>query len=433
MDRRYFLKGAATGLVGTAVTIGVAHPGNQLDLSLARPPVLILLVCAVSLRAYGAQALSSTASGVQMHLERGQAALRANAPAAAVKEFQEVLALDPRNPEAYAELGVVAFFERDYPQASKYLARALAIDPSLVRIQALQGICEAKLGNSSGQRLLEQSFPKLTDRRLRTQAGMVLARLYYQEGDLDRAASVARILVDLNPDDLSVLFMAQRIYTDLAYDTTNKLAVLAPGSAQMQEVIAERLVNAGDLQDAIDHYRKALGIDPHLPGAHFELGEAILQSAPSKAQNRASAKQEFETALRMDGDSSGIESALGEIAFRQSKLDQAYACYRRALAMSPGNAEADLGLGKVFMATGKPAQALRYLRMAIQSDPLNADGHYRLAEVYRTLNLPEKAKREFRLFQEIKQTKDRVRALYQEMNARTHTERLQSAGAAKPD
>jgi hypothetical protein len=34
MDRRYFLKGAASGLVGTAAAIAAAHPRDQLDLSL---------------------------------------------------------------------------------------------------------------------------------------------------------------------------------------------------------------------------------------------------------------------------------------------------------------------------------------------------------------------------------------------------------------
>lgn len=33
MDRRYFLKGTASGLVSTAAAIAAAHPGNHLDLS----------------------------------------------------------------------------------------------------------------------------------------------------------------------------------------------------------------------------------------------------------------------------------------------------------------------------------------------------------------------------------------------------------------
>ena len=71
-----------------------------------------------------------------------------------------------------------------------------------------------------------------------------------------------RSLVDLDPDNVDVLFMAQRVYSELADDTLNKLAVLAPGSARMQQVIAERLVNGGDLKGAIEHYRKALADRP---------------------------------------------------------------------------------------------------------------------------------------------------------------------------
>jgi tetratricopeptide (TPR) repeat protein len=391
---------------------------------------VLFFVSVFSLASARSQSSASRASQAQLHFERAQAALEAKAPATAVKEFLKVLALEPRNAEVYADLGVVAYFQRDYQQASKYLGSALAIDPSLVKAQALLGICETKLGDSSAQVPLERSFSKLQNRTLRTQVGMALAGLYYQQGAVGRAASVARILVDLNPDNLNVLFMAQRIYSDLAYETTNKLAILAPGSAQMQEVIAERLVNAGDARDAIEHYRKALAIDPHLSGVHFELGEAILQSAPS-AKSQAAAKQEFETAERTEGDSAGVERALGEIAFRQSSLTDAYAHYRRALSMDPGDAEADLGLGKVLMAKGKPQQAIAYLRLAVRSDSLNTDAHYSLAVAYERLKLTEESQKEFHLFQDIKQAKERMRLLYSEMNPRTRAQRTPGVAAAR--
>jgi tetratricopeptide (TPR) repeat protein len=353
-----------------------------------------------------------------MHLERALAALQAGAPATATKEFLTVLALDPRNAEAYADLGVVAFAQQNYLQAVKYLSSALSIDPSLVKAEALLGLCEAKLGRPSARTSLQRSFSELQDRNLRTQVGMALADLYYRKGALGRAASVARILVDLNPDNLNVLFMAQRIYNDLAYETMNKLAVLAPGSAQMQEVIADRLVNAGDLQDAIKHYRKALVIDPRLAGVHFELGEAILQLAPSNTQSQAAAQHEFETAERTEGDTADIECQLGDIALRQSNLTEAYAHYNRALRMDPGSAQANLGLGKVLMMGGKLRQAITYLKTAAGIDPLNTDAHYQLGEAYERLKLPEEAKKELQLFQDIKRTKDRVKALYNEMSGR---------------
>jgi tetratricopeptide (TPR) repeat protein len=395
---------------------------------------MLLFVSVFSLASARGQSSATNSTEVQIHFKRALAALQAGAPAAATKEFLEVLALDPRNAEAYADLGVVAFFQGNYSQASEYLTKALAIDPSLVRAQALLGICETKLGDNSAQILLERSFSKLQDRSLRTQVGMTLAGLYYRQGALGRAASAAQILVDLNPDNLDVLLMAQRIYNDLAYETMNKLAVLAPGSAQMQEVIAERLVNAGDLQDAIKYYRKALAIDPHLAGVHFELGEAILQLAPYNTQNQAAAQQEFETADRTEGDNAAIECQLGEIALRQSNLTDAYAHYHRAFQMDQGSAQANLGLGKVLMTGGKLPQAITYLKMAAGIDPLDADAHYRLGEAYEKLKLPEEAKKEFQLFQDIKRTKDRVKALYSEMSSShwTHVPEREGTGAAGP-
>jgi tetratricopeptide (TPR) repeat protein len=393
---------------------------------------MLLLVSVFSLASARGQSSATSSTEVQIHFKRALAALKAGTPATATKEFLEVLALDPRNAEAYADLGGVAFLQGNYSQASGYLTKALAIDPSLVRTQALLGICEMKLGDSSAQILLERSFSKLQDRSLRTQVGMALAGLYYRQAALDSAASVARIFVDLNPDNLDVLFMAQRIYNDLAYETMNKLAILAPGSAQMQEVIAERLVNAGDLQDAIKHYRKALAIDPYLAGVHFELGEAILQLVPYNTQNQAAAQQEFETAERTEGDNAAIECQLGEIALRQSNLTDAYAHYQRAFQMDQGSAQANLGLGKALMMGGKLRQAITYLKMAARIDPLNADAHYRLGEAYEKLKLPEEAKKEFQLFQDIKRTKDRVEALYKEMNGRTHWPGMEGAGAAGP-
>ena len=395
------------------VTSGVACTATR--------TVLLLLILTSTFTSSRGQTPASTTGQVRDHLERAQAALKASAPETAAKEFHEVLALDPKNAEAYANLGVIAFFQRDFQNASQYLRNALAIDPSLVKTQALLGICERRLGKSSAQALLEKSFPRLKDKRLQIQVGMELAGIYEQQGDLERTASLLRSLVDLDPDNVEVLYEAQRVYSDLADDTLNKLAMIAPGSARMQEVIAERLVNGGDLKGAIEHYKKALEIDPHLPGAHFELGEALWQSTPKDARAQAQAEQEFANAIKMDGDSAGVECEVGAIAFLRSDLENAYAHYERAYALNHGDAEAQLGLGKVLMSMGKPQDAIKYLRMAVQSDPLNTEAHYRLGMAYKALKMPDESRRELQLFQEIKEAKSRVRQLYRQMNKQSRT------------
>lgn len=69
------------------------------------------------------------------------------------------------------------------------------------------------------------------------------------------------------------------------------------------------------------------------------------------------------------------------------------------------------------MTMEKPQEARRYLEMAVKADPLNETAHYRLAVAYKRLQMPEQAQKEARLFKEIKETKDHVRDLYQQMKS----------------
>jgi len=357
------------------------------------------------------------ASQVRALVRQAQAALAAKDAETAREEFLAVLDLDPQNTEALVGLGVIAMSQGDFQSASKRLHKALAVRPSLTQAQALLGICERRLGDSSAQHLLETSFAKLADPAVRAQVGKELIGLYYQQGDSERAVPVMQKLVDLNPDDVDILYMAQRLYRELADDTLDKMAVLAPGSARMQQVIAERLVNAGDAQSAAEHYRKALETDPRLPGVHFELAQAILESAKSNSAVQDEAEKELKAAVAADGDSASVECELGAIANLRSDVDQAYAHYSRAFAMNPGSTQAQLGLGQVLMTMEKPQEARKYLEMAVKADPLNTAAHYRLASTYKLLQMPEAAQREMHLFQEIKDTKDRVRALYKQMRS----------------
>jgi len=378
--------------------------------------VLLGLVVIGFLQVSVAQGVAPKASGIRAHVQRAEAALKANDAEAAAKEYRAILTLDPRNADAHFNLGVLKLLQGDCRSASQDFRQALAVQPSLIKAKAMLGICGRRLGDKFAKTLLESSFAKLTDTKLQTQVGMELVGIYYQEGDPEHAASVLQKLVDLNPENADILYMAQRLYTELADDTLNKLAIVAPGSARMQQVIAERLVNAGDMNAAIGHYRKALEIDPHVPGVRYELTEAIFESSPSDPAAQTEAEKELATVITTEGDSAKVQCELGRIALQRSDPQGAHDHYARAFALDPQDTAAQLGLGRILMTLEKPQEARKYLELAVQSDPLNGEARYRLAQAYQRLQMPDEAQKQMHLFQEIKKTKDQVRTLYRQMN-----------------
>jgi len=251
---------------------------------------------------------------IQAHAQKAQEALKSGNPSAADHEFRAILALDPHNTDAHGDLGVIRFFQADWAGAAEQFRQILKVQPTLWKAQALLGICEKHLGRSSeAERLLEQSVPHLDDGALRTQAGLELVEIPYRAGNLDKAVEIIGTLERANPANVDVLYTAYRIYADLANRARDALALVAPDSARMHEMMAQHLVNEGDLSGAIAQYRKALAMDPKLRGIHYELGEAILKDSTSDTALQQ-AEKEFRAALAENPGDAGAECRLGRCA-----------------------------------------------------------------------------------------------------------------------
>jgi Flp pilus assembly protein TadD len=371
------------------------------------------------------QSAPSRQQQIETHSRQAQEFLKANHPDLAAGEYAAILALDPNNVDARGNLGVALFFQGDYAKAAPQLRQALKLSPTLWKIQALLGICEKRIGETeNARRDLEKSFPQLAERKLRVEVGMELIEIHYGDGDLDQAAGVASALRQLEPENPDIQFTAHRIYAALADESMLSVAMLAPKSARMHQLMAHELARYGDTEGAIAQYREASKIAPQLSGLHFELAELLGLS--TVASDQAVVESEYRAALAGNPYDEKSECRLGEIAARQSDLKSAFAHYSRAVELQPKDADACLGLAKVLVAMNQTEKAQPLLERSIQLEPFNAVTHYHLASVYRSLGRSDDARRELAEFQKLKEMKHRLRELYREM-------RLQPAKQERPD
>jgi tetratricopeptide (TPR) repeat protein len=385
---------------------------------------------AVTVPAFPQQSVPGKQQQIESHSRQAQEFLSKGQPDLAVGEFRAILAVDPNNVEARGNLGVTFFFQGDYAKAAPELRNAIKLRPNLWKIQALLGISEKRLGQAaSAQADLEKSLPQLQEEKLHIQAGLELIEIYYAAGHLDKAAGVAGALRQLAPADTDILYTAYRIYADLAGESMLTMAMLAPKSARMHQIMAQEMARQGNTEGAIAHYREAVKMDPRLPGLRFELAEALNLSASPPDQEQV--EKEYQAALSDNPFDEKSECRLGEIALRASDLESALAHYTRALKLQPNDADACLGIGKTLTQMHRMADAEPYLKRAEQLEPFTAVTHYRLSLVYRAAGRTSDAQRELAEFQRLKDMKERLKQVYQEMRLQPVKQEKLETEAAK--
>jgi len=348
------------------------------------------------------------------HVQRAQSFLHQQRPDLAIPELVAAAAINPENAEIQGNLGVLLFFQGKSADAIPHFRAALARQPDLAKIQGLLGIAEERTSDPAAARKdLEASFPLIADKKFKTQAGLELVGIYTQSGDLEEAAPVLAQLRKADPENTEVLYAAYRTYADLAGESMLSLSLIAPDSAQMHQVMAHEETKQGNTNGAIAQYRKAIAIDPHLPGVHFELAELLNSSSDAKLKREA--EQEYHAALSDNPLDEKAESRLGEIDAQKGNTAKAYEEYSKAIALQPADSDAKLGLAKTLIEMNQSDKALTLLEQTVQLEPTNATAHYRLGMLYRNTGKTDEAKREMDLYKKYKDLKEKLRAVYKEM------------------
>lgn len=384
-------------------------------LRIAFPGLVLLLGVALCL----SQATQDKQQEFTAHIQKAKSYLDAKQPALAIPEFQAAVAIDPTSVDAQANLGVLLFFQGKPADAIPHLRAAIAVNndekqPGLAKIQGLLGMAESRtLDFANARKDMEAAFPAIQDQRFQVQLGLELVGLDSESGDLEKAVAVIAQLRKADPENAEVLYAAYRTYSDLAGESMLALSLAAPDSAQMHQLLAHEDSRQGNTNGAIAQYRKAIAINPHLPGIHFELAELLHTSSDEAVKKEA--EQEYHLALRENPQDEKAILRLAELDAQKGNREQSYQEYSKAVALQPADADAKLGLAKTLIEMDQSDKALALLEEAVQLEPTNATAHYRLATLYRKMGRADDAKREMELYKKFKEMKEKLSALYKEL------------------
>lgn len=341
----------------------------------------------------------------QNHEQRASVYLQEKNTQLAIEEYRAALA---------ANLGVLLFFQKDYSGAEPLLRKAIERRPDLTKIRSLLGLSEMYLGETNEARTnLEAAMPQLQDPSIRVQTGLALIEIDAASEDLDKAAAVVALLRDDAPTDPRVLYTAYRIATQQAAEALLSLSLVAPDSAQMHEAMAQELERALDTSGAITNLRKAVELDPTLPGVHYELAEALHEANDERL--RAEAEEEYKLSLKQNPHDARSAAALGNLARDRGDTQDAIAYYAQAIAIDPQLSDAAIALADLDAATGDFAAAAITLKPVVEADPSNILAHYRLFTAYRMLGRKDDSKRELEAFEHYKSLKEKMQTIYEEM------------------
>jgi Flp pilus assembly protein TadD len=148
---------------------------------------------------------------------------------------------------------------------------------------------------------------------------------------------------------------------------------VGPDNPFAEQNLAAALAQKGDVSGALEHYQRAVDLQPNLPDARGGYGYALRL-----ARRFDEAEVQLRIGLALDGRDPRLHSQLGMVYFDQQRWDDAARCFKDAIAIDSADFEAVYYLAMTKAADGDPAGAIALLRRAAEIQPTSVLAHYQL-------------------------------------------------------
>lgn len=321
--------------------------------------IFFALLLLISVPRIAAQAIIPPPSPASSAVETARHQAEHGETEAGIQALRELASANPPAPGAARVLGVELYRAGKLVEASKAFTQAEAEDPGDIESVQLHGLTLYRLGQPAA------AIPFLK--------------------------RVSQWTPDANADANHVLglcYLNARQYDNARLSFAAQYGV-APDSGAAYLLLGQELMHANLPELADGAAQQALTRDPHLPLAHFMLGEVYLYKSDAPH-----ALSEFEAERKMNPLYPPTYERLGDLYLRTGDFPRSQEMLLKALSLDTSSTGPFLLMGKVLLRRNDPRTAILYLQHAARMDPSSFTAHTLLGQAYRALGDEPKAKAE---------------------------------------
>ncbi|MBF0544314.1 MAG: tetratricopeptide repeat protein [Candidatus Riflebacteria bacterium] len=217
-----------------------------------------------------------------------------------------------------------------------------------------------------------------------------LGAAYLQKGFAERSITVLQKVLDLDPENSLALFNLGKAYLyrenhEKALDIFLRAEKVLPTDVEVKKSIANSLMVLGRKAEAVQRYIPILKeIGPDL-SFHVNVGKTLVELG-----NFEQAMEVFKKAVGIAPDSSDAIEGLLRCQLSLDLKDKALTTLKRALMIDPKNPGFHITMVDLMVESGQVEEAMIHLKRAISLDPTQNAFHTKMDEISRRLPLLKK-------------------------------------------
>ncbi|MGB9596924.1 MAG: tetratricopeptide repeat protein, partial [Candidatus Poribacteria bacterium] len=222
----------------------------------------------------------------------------------------------------------------------------------------------------------------------------IQGHLYYIKGEYENALKKLLAGAYINPNDNNIKWFITHIEKQMGMSEQELLDRVKANNKDVDALIKLGTVyqNQGQIDKAIEQFKKAIEIDPDSMLAHSNL--AYIYEGQGKLDE---AIAEFKELLRIKPDFPQIHVGLGLLYDAQGKVDDAIVEMNKAIQLDPKTTVAYINLGVLYRKKGMLDEAIGQFKKLLEMQPDTAIYHGVLGDLYREKGDFDKAEAEFKL------------------------------------